>query len=406
MQYEDFELSNGIRLIHLPGNSQVAHCGLMINTGSRDETSQQHGMAHFIEHVIFKGTKTRKPYHIISRLEDVGGDINAYTTKEETCIYTTFLKNDFKRSIELLFDVVFQSTFPEKELQKEKEVIEDEINLYQDNPGELIFDEFEEQVFKNSAIGRNILGTKASISKFNKDDIIKFMQENYYTNQMVFCSAGNISFKKLKRWIEKYFGNIAPNTGIKRRQPFTSYQPDTWRFDRNTYQSHCIIGSLAYDMYHPKRPVLQLLNNILGGPCQSSRLNMTLREKHGFVYHVESSLSSYTDTGLTGIYFGTNKKLLNKSIDLTLKELKKLQSTKLGTLQLRKAKRQLIGQIAIAFENKETLMLAIAKRLLHFNKFDTFDEIIRKIDLITAGDILEVANDVFSKNKLSLLIYE
>jgi predicted Zn-dependent peptidase len=333
MIFETHTLSNGIRLIHRPVNANVAHCGIILNTGSRDEQEDEWGIAHFIEHVVFKGTTKRKAYHILSRMEDVGGELNAYTTKEETCIYTTFLDKDYKRALELISDITFNSVFPEKELEKEKEVILDEINSYKDSPSELIFDDFEELLFKKDPIGRNILGTPKHIKAFKRDDILKFISNNYHTDQMVISSVGNIPFKKLVKMVEKYFGEIPENIRTEKRQKPNFYKPRTQTLIKNTYQRHCVLGNVAYDLNDDKRIPLSLLTNILGGPGMNSRLNLSLREKHGLAYNIESNYTPYVDTGVFSIYFGTDKGYLDKCLSLIDKELNLLCTKKLGVGQ-------------------------------------------------------------------------
>jgi len=405
MEYKTYTLDNGIRLVHHQTASPVAYCGMIIHAGSRDESKDEHGLAHFIEHVLFKGTAKRKAYHILSRLEDVGGELNAYTTKEETCVYASFLKEDFEKAIELISDILFHSTFPERELTKEKEVIIDEINSYRDNPAELIFDEFEELVFKNQPIGRNILGTPSIIKRFSKTDILRFMHQNYHTDQMVFCSVGNIPFTKIKRLFEKYFRSVGANLRTSKRTKFTDYRPENKIVRKRTYQSHCIIGNLAYDLKDERRIGLYLTNNILGGQGLNSRLNMSLREKNGYVYSVESSYSPYVDTGVLSIYFGTDKKNLDKSIRLAYREFDKLKKQKLGSLQLSRAKKQMIGQLARGAESHESLMLSMAKNHLVYNTVDSMEEIAAKVNSVTANQVLEITNDLFDFDRLSTLIY-
>jgi predicted Zn-dependent peptidase len=406
MKYDTFTLPNGIKIIHKYSSSSVAHCGLMVNTGSRDERPQEHGMAHFIEHVIFKGTKRRNAYHVLSRLEDVGGELNAYTTKEETCIYASFLKNDYKRAVELIRDIVFNSTFPDKELTKEKEVIIDEINAYRDNPAESISDDFEELIFPDNPIGRNILGNPETIRHFSKRDIYVFLKSNYHTDQMVFCSVGNIPFKKINYLFQRYFSDIPSSYREKPRIKFESYQPRKLTVQKNTFQTHCIIGNIAYDVKDQRRMGLYLLNNILGGQGLNSRLNLALREKNGYAYNIESTYSPYLDTGVLSIYFGTDRENIKKSTKLAYREFDKLKNKKLGILQLSRAKRQMTGQLARTEENNENVMLNMAKSYLVYNKVDSADEINRKIEAVTASQLLKIANDILDINRLSTLIYQ
>ncbi|MCD6346244.1 MAG: insulinase family protein [Bacteroidales bacterium] len=406
MNYKVHILSNGIRVVHLPVISPVSHCGILINAGSRDENDNEHGIAHFIEHVIFKGTKKRKAYHILSRLDDVGGEINAYTTKEETAFYAAFLKPDFDRALELLADILFNSVFPKAELEKEKDVVIDEINSYKDSPSELIFDDIEEIIFKGHPIGRNILGTPGSIHGFSKESIQAFMTANYHTDQMVFCSVGSQPFSKIVKLSEKYLGAVPANLSNNKRKQFDYYHPSQVVQNHNTHQAHCIIGNLAYNALDKRRMDLVLLNNLLGGQGLNSRLNMSLREKHGYAYSVESSFTPYLDTGILTIYFGTDKDNLNKSIDLVHKELKKLRETKLGSMQLHRAKKQIIGQMAMSADNKENLLFSMGKSFMLFNRFDSLETMNRRIEAISAERLQEVANEILNPNQLSQLVYK
>lgn len=406
MTFEHHQLENGIRIVHKRTSGAVAHCGLIIKGGSRNETEVEQGLAHFIEHVIFKGTHKRKAYHVLSRMEDVGGEINAFTTKEETCIYSSFMPKYYNRALELLSDITFNSNFPEKELEKEKIVVLDEINYYKDNPSELIFDEFEEQVFKNHSLGRNILGTPAHIQSFNKKMIEDFIYKNYLTNEIVISSVGNISLQKLVKIIEKYFAHIPQSKGKRKNFTFSDYQKEEVAQHRIGFQAHCIIGTEAYGINHPKKNALILLNNILGGPGMNSRLNLAVREKYGFTYSIESNYTAYSDTGIFSIYLASDKDKIHKSIKLTKKELIKFCQVPLGKLQLKKAKQQLIGQMAIGQESEMNLMLAIGKSMLLYNKVDTFETVKDKIDAITSDQLLEVANEIFNLDNLSSLIYK
>ncbi len=405
MEFYTHTLDNGIRIIHKHEHSDVGYCGIIINTGSRDEFDKEHGLAHFIEHVIFKGTKKRKAFHVLSRLEDVGGELNAYTTKEETCIYATFLKEDYERSLELITDITFHSVFPEKELEKEKEVVYDEINSYKDAPSELIFDDFEELLFPNHAIGRNILGTPDTLKNFDRNMIFDFLKRNYHTDQIVFCSVGSKPFKRVVDLANKYFGNIPENLRIHKRESITPAKPQLVKLNKDTYQSHIIIGTTSYDYNHPNRLGLLLLNNLLGGPGMNSRLNMSLREKNGIAYNIESNYAPMYGTGFFTIYYGTDQKNIERSMRIVHKELDKLRTTGLGSMQLHKAKKQLKGQIAISSENKENLMLSLGKSFLLYNKVDKLSDIYKKIDSLSAQQLLEIANETFDPNQLSTLIY-
>ncbi|HUX94742.1 MAG TPA: pitrilysin family protein [Bacteroidales bacterium] len=399
-------LDNGIRLVHSPSGGMVAHCGLIINAGSRDENENEHGIAHFIEHMLFKGTKKRKSYHILSRLEDVGGELNAYTTKEDTAVHASFLRDDYERATELIADITFNSIFPEKEIKKEKDVILDEINSYLDSPAELIFDEFEEQIFDGLPVGRSILGKPDSVRSFSRKMISDFISEKYSTDQIVFCSVGNIPDEKILRLFINHFSHYKSGRKNPENNSDWHYEPSTVIKQKDTYQNHCIIGNLAYSIKDEKRLGMFLLNNILGGQGLNSRLNLSLREKNGIAYSVESNYTPYSDNGSFSIYFGTDKQYLEKSISIVNRELKNLCETRLGTVQLGKAKKQIKGYLARGYENHENLMLSLGKSLLTFNRIETIEETYSKIEAITSANLLEIANEVFDRSKLSTLIYK
>ncbi len=405
MEYIRHELKNGIRLVHAPLASEVAYCGLLFNTGSRDESDEEEGLAHFIEHVVFKGTQRRKAWHILSRLEDVGGELNAYTTKEETFLYASFLKEDHERAVELLADIAFHSVFPEFEIEREKEVVLDEINSYLDSPGELVYDEFENMIFPGQPLGRFILGRPEKVKEITREKVVRFYENNYFTDEVVFCSAGDLPSKKVIRLFEKYFADIPTRTRRTPRRSSSGYVRKEERIRKDTYQSHCILGTAGYPVTDPRRPALYLLNNILGGQGMNSRLNLTLREKRGLAYTVESSYNPYMDTGVFSIYFGTDRKDLEKSIDLTLREMKKLREKPLGPLQLSRAKKQLTGQLTRSLENPENLLAGMGRNLLLFNRTFTLREMTAAIEKITTEDLLSIAREILDPATLSTLIY-
>lgn len=406
MDHQIHTLQNGIRIIHAQINSTVSHCGVLINAGSRDEEINEHGLAHFTEHMLFKGTKKRRSYHIVGLIENNGGEINAYTTKEETCIYSTFLNGDYNKSLDVFSDILTNSVFAKKDITNEKEVIIDEINSYKDNPSEIIFDDFEELIFPNETIGRNILGSRKSLKKFENKNIKTFINNNYFTNEIVISSVGNISFKRLIKLVERYFGEIPEKLNPKKRKLSFKYQAVHKTTNKKTHQAHCLIGNIAYHIKDERRIALQLLNNLLGGQGLNSRLNLSLREKHGYAYNVESNYNPYCDTGVISIYFGTEKENIEKSIAIINKELKNLKDNKLGTLQLSKAKKQLMGQIAISSELNENLMLSSGKSLLVFNQLDSLEILYQKIDAIKTESLIDISNEIFDNNQLSTLIYK
>lgn len=405
MIYHTHTLSNGLRIIHAQNQSAVAYCGYAIDAGTRDEEENEQGMAHFVEHLIFKGTQKRHSWHILNRMEHVGGDLNAYTNKEETVVYSAFLVEHFPRAVELLTDIVFHSTYPQTEIDKEVEVIIDEIQSYEDTPSELIFDDFEELVFPNHPLGRNILGKPELLRQFKSEDALRFTNRFYRPDNMVFFVQGNVDFKRVVRLLEKAVSDIPATITERNRIKPELYIPQTKTIHRDTHQAHVMIGCRSYDTHDKKRTALYLLNNILGGPGMNSRLNVSLRERSGLVYNVEANLTSYTDTGLFSVYFGTDQEDVKRCIRLVHKELKRLREKPLSSTQLTTAQKQIIGQIGVAADNFENNALNMAKTYLHYNKYEEPQEVYKRIQSLTPQDLWEVANEMFCEENLSTLIY-
>lgn len=406
MNYQTHTLPNGLRIIHKPDDGPVAYCGLAINAGTRDEETEEQGIAHFIEHMLFKGTNKRKAFHIINRLEDVGGELNAYTTKEETFIYSIVLKEDFERAMELMTDIVFNSTFPKQEMEKEVDVILDEIQSYKDSPSELIYDDFEELIFADSPIGRNILGKEELLKKYTKKDLDSFIKKNYNSSDIVFFSLGNFEFKKLIKYAEKYLGHYPATPRLHVRIEPESYVPKQICTEKETHQTHYMLGARAYGMNHPRRLGLYMLNNILGGPGMNSILNISLRERNGLAYNIDSSYTAYSDTGIFSIYLGCDPKNLKKSKSLIMKELANLRNTPIPEAKLNRYKKQLMGQLAIASQNKESLILSIAKSYLHLDKIDTSEDIRKRLADIDSKMLHEIAQEIFAEENLTSLEYK
>lgn len=399
-------LRNGIKLLHRRRAGEVAHLALMVNAGMRDERPDENGLAHFIEHLVFKGTKRRKAYHILSCLENVGGDLNAYTTKEETCIHASFLKEHLGKAMDLFADVIFSSTFPENEMEKEKEVILDEINSYRDTPADEIFDEFENLLYRGHQLGRNILGTIDLVSGYSRGDIVRFHKSHYAPDRMILACIGDISFEDFKRMAEKYFADCEGDAVPFERVPFTPLPAKTQIEERTSHLTHVVIGGLAYPYNDDRKLKLILLNNILGGPGMNTRLNLNIREKYGFAYTIESQYNAYSDTGNYTIYMGVDPHSQDKSIELVFKELNKLMTQKLGTLQLSNAKKQLIGQVALSNESGMNDLLGMIRAGFFEEHIETLPETITKLEKITAAELLDVANEVFQRNDASLLVYQ
>ncbi|MFI3265360.1 MAG: pitrilysin family protein [Rikenellaceae bacterium] len=404
MEFYTYTLPNGIKGIHRQVKSGVTHCGLIINAGTRDELKGEMGLAHFAEHSIFKGTERRKAYQVNCRLENLGGELNAFTTKEDTTIHATTLRADFSKAVELISDIAFHSIYPEKELEREKEVIYDEINTYKDSPSELIYDTFEELVFKNSELGHNILGLKRDIRRFTGDSIRQFAARCYTTDQMVFSSIGNISPKRIEATAMRYLGDIPASTRNFQRTAPQEMIHFEQTLKRHTHQTHCMIGGRAYGISERKRLPLSLLINVLGGPCANSILNTVVRERHGLTYNIEASYTPYVDSGLVSIYFGAERNNTDRVIGLINREIEKLCHTPLSPRQLSMAKKQFAAQVAISTESNEGYMLGAGKSYLVHDTVDTTEEIYRKVMSLSAEEITEVANEIFTEK--SILIYQ
>ncbi len=398
-------LPNGIRLVHKREALPVAYCGIAINTGTRDEAPHEQGLAHFTEHMLFKGTGRRRATHIINRLEDVGGELNAFTNKEETVVYAVSLKEDFARAADLIGDMVFGSVFPEAEIEKEIEVVIDEINSYRDSPSELIFDDFEDLIFEGNAIGRNILGEEDLLRKLRQKNLLNFVENNYHTDEMVFFSLSDFDFNKVKQMAEKLFGDVPARLRHRRREAITAYVPQQTETKRDTNQTHIVVGNRAFSLNDDNRQSLYLLNNIIGGPGLNSLLNLALRERRGLAYTVESSYTAYTDTGTFCIYAGTDPRNKERCLSLINKELQALREKPIADHKLEKYKKQFLGQLAISTQNKESVALGMGKSFLHFNRIETMDEVRRKIENITAKNLQNIACELFDKNRISTLIY-
>ncbi len=404
MEFYTYTLPNGIRGIHRQIKGAVTHCALLINAGSRDERQGEMGLAHFVEHSIFKGTERRKAYQVNCRLENLGGELNAFTTKEDTTIHATTLKADFSKAVEIIADIAFHSTYPQKEIDREKEVIYDEINTYKDSPSELIYDTFEELVFKGSELEHNILGQKRDIKRFTTDSIKRFTERCYTTDQMVFSSIGNISPKRIEEIAARYFGDIPASKRDFERIAPSAMTPFDVTLKRHTHQTHCMIGGRAYGVAERKRLPLSLLLNLLGGPCANSILNTVVRERHGLTYNIEASYTPYADSGLVSIYFGADRQNTQRVCELIDTQIDKLCRQPLTARALSMAKKQFAAQIAISMEGGEGYMLGTGKSYLIHNSVDTIEEIYKKIMSLNSAEILEVANEIFEQK--SILIYQ
>ncbi len=442
MKYNTYTLDNGLRIIHLPSDSQVVYCGYQINAGTRNEEPGEEGLAHFCEHVTFKGTERRKAWHILNCLESVGGDLNAYTNKEGTVYYSAILKEHIARAVDLLSDIVFHSVYPQAEIDKEVEVICDEIESYNDSPAELIYDEFENILFKGSPLGHNILGTAEQVRAFKTEDALRFTQKLYRPDNAIFFAYGDIDFKKLVRLLQRALADdesvvklaeeklpqISQITQIswnensiaeeKSVSSVKSVGPKNYPsvgdgiagqtivMQKNTHQAHVMIGTRAYDVNDDRRMPLYLLNNMLGGPGMNAKLNLALREHNGLVYTVESTMVSYGDTGTWSIYFGCDEHDVKRCLRLVRKELDKFMQKPLSDAQLKAAKKQIKGQIGVACDNRENFALDFGKSFLHYGWEKNVDRLYEQVDEITAAQIQAVAQELFDKDRLTTLIFK
>ena len=416
MKYNTYTLDNGLRIIHLPSDSKVVYCGYQINAGTRDEEPGEEGLAHFCEHVTFKGTERRKAWHILNCLESVGGDLNAYTNKEGTVYYAAILKEHIARAVDLLSDIVFHSTYPQQEIDKEVEVICDEIESYNDSPAELIYDEFENILFKGNSLGHNILGTAEQVRQFTTEDALRFTRKLYRPDNAVFFAYGDIDFKKLVTLLKRSVGseelrvkNEEFNSREEERmkgEESNSPKGQTIVMEKHTHQAHVMIGTQAYDVHDDRRMPLYLLNNILGGPGMNAKLNLALREHNGLVYTVESTMVAYGDTGTWNIYFGCDEHDVKRCLRLVRKELDKFIEKPLSDAQLRAAKKQIKGQIGVACDNRENFALDFGKSFLHYGWEKNVDRLYEQVDEITTQQIQSVAQELFDEHRLTTLIFK
>ena len=416
MKYNTYTLDNGLRIIHLPSDSKVVYCGYQINAGTRDEEPGEEGLAHFCEHVTFKGTERRKAWHILNCLESVGGDLNAYTNKEGTVYYAAILKEHIARAVDLLSDIVFHSTYPQQEIDKEVEVICDEIESYNDSPAELIYDEFENILFKGNSLGHNILGTAGQVRQFTTEDALRFTRKLYRPDNAVFFAYGDIDFEKLVTLLKRSVGseelrvkNEEFNSREEERmkgEESNSPKGQTIVMEKHTHQAHVMIGTQAYDVHDDRRMPLYLLNNILGGPGMNAKLNLALREHNGLVYTVESTMVAYGDTGTWSIYFGCDEHDVKRCLRLVRKELDKFIEKPLSDAQLRAAKKQIKGQIGVACDNRENFALDFGKSFLHYGWEKNVDRLYEQVDAITAQQMQAVAQELFDEHRLTTLIFK
>ena len=431
MKYNTYTLDNGLRIIHLPSDSKVVYCGYQINAGTRNEEPGEEGLAHFCEHVTFKGTERRKAWHILNCLESVGGDLNAYTNKEGTVYYSAILKEHIARAVDLLTDIIFHSVYPQAEIDKEVEVICDEIESYNDSPAELIYDEFENIIFKGSPLGHNILGTAEQVRSFKTEDALRFTRKLYRPDNAIFFAYGDIDFKKLVRLLKKSFlseerrvKSEETTFGDRRESQFNSpeaqaqfniqhstfntqhsFEGQTIVMQKNTHQAHVMIGTRAYDVNDSRRMPLYLLNNMLGGPGMNAKLNLALREHNGLVYTVESTMVAYGDTGIWSIYFGCDEHDVKRCLRLVRKELDKFMQKPLSEAQLKAAKKQIKGQVGVACDNRENFALDFGKSFLHYGWEKNVDRLYEQVDEITAEQIQAVAQELFDKDRITTLIF-
>lgn len=405
MKYNIATLDNGLRIIHLPNTSKIAYCGYQIKAGTRNEKPGDEGLAHFCEHVTFKGTQTHTSTAIINKLESVGGDLNAFTNKEDTVFYSAIPVEHFAKAVDVLSDIVFYSIFPQAEIDKEVEVICDEIESYNDSPAELIYDEFENLVFKGHPLGHNILGSADRVRSFATADAMRFTQQYYRPDNAIFFVYGNIDFKRLVKTLEKLTPKQQQESlAVEAQMVANGKLPELTILNHDTHQAHVMIGNRAYSATHPLRIPLYLLNNMLGGPGMNARLNVILRERRGLVYSVESSMVCYGDTGLWAVYFGCDPHDVNRCVRLVKGEFKRLMEKPLSEKTLAAAKKQIKGQLAVACDNNENFAIDFGKSFLHFGDEKDIEKLYQKIDAVTAEQIQQVAKEIFDKDSLATLV--
>jgi len=406
MEYELIRLDNGMRTVFHRQASPVTHVCLVVNAGSRDEVAGKYGMAHFIEHLLFKQTDRRSTRQILNHLEAVGGDLNAYTTKEYTCVHASVLNPHLGRALDLFEDILFHSTFPETEMEKEKGVIADEMASYQDSPEESIMDDYEDVVFKNSGLGHNILGLETDLMAFRQDDVRDFLARNYHTGEMVIGITGDYDLKTVEKWLRKYFEPVRKQHPQRQRQAVPVNPPSCVELPKPINQVHYVLGAQAYGIFDERKNVLLLLNNMLGGMGMTSILNLSVREKHGIAYTIESNYALYSDTGLFSIYLGTDAEKAEKAKKLVFRELNRLKDKGVSEAVLRMAKNKFKGQIALAEENRLGMIIAVAKNIIDHGRVIGLQEVFDLIDGISTGETLDAARDIFDEKKLiSLMFY-
>lgn len=407
METNIIELPNGLSVLHryVP-YTRTVHCGYIIDTGSRDDLLEESGMTHFIEHMVFKGTAKRKTFHILNYLESVGGDLNAYTTKEKICLYASMVSEYFERATELLTDIVFNSTYPEKEITKEKQVISEEISMYRNAPDEAIFEDFDEMIFPEHSLGAPILGTRQTIQVFDQPRVVRHVRNNFTQNRIIFSIVGNVTLERVQKAIKKYLSDIhLPSAERERKAPstFLAKQHD---HPIQTEQAHEIIGGRAFGLKAEFHVPFILLNNMLGGPGMNSRLNLNIREKHGLTYAINSFYSPYQDSGIWGIYFACEPGNLLRIRKMVHKELRELSRKPLGLIRLNQAKKQLIGQFTLGYENLLNQMLGMAKDMLDYQRIQSFSSFVKEIEEVSAADLQKVASLLFTEDQLSRLTYK
>lgn len=405
-EYQIYTFPNGIRVAHKTvTHTQIAHCGIMLDIGSRDERPQQQGLAHFWEHMAFKGTKQRSAFHILNSLERVGGELNAYTTKEKICFHASVLQENYEKALALLADITFNSTFPEKQVERERNVILEEMAMYQDSPEDLLQDEFDNLIYAHHALGYNILGTQDTVRSFGQTDLNQFIQENLDTERIIFSSVGNIPFKKVVKLAEKYFRDIPVKRTHRVRVSPEGYQPTQESIEKSISQAQVALGRRAYALSDDRRLPFFMLVNLLGGPGMNSRLNLSIREKYGLAYSIDAQYVPYLDTGFFAIYFGTEKKQLSRALALVDKELRLLKEKPLTAMQLHYVKQQLMGQLAMAEEGNLNFMQMMAKSILDTGKVDSLEEIFGQIRQVSAQKLQDLANEIFDESQFSRLSF-
>ncbi|MDR9410513.1 MAG: pitrilysin family protein [Balneolaceae bacterium] len=390
-------LPNGLRIVTEKIESvKSVSVGIWVKTGGRNETEKQAGITHFLEHMLFKGTESRSSYDIALSMESVGGYLNAFTSSEYTCYYARCLNTQLDRGLDVLSDMILHPTFPVEEVEKEKKVVIEEMKMYRDSPDDYLFEEFNAKIFEHHELGRPVLGFENTVSAFSRQDLYDYMADRYYPGNLLISVAGNVEHEKVVKVVENYFNDLEPINKEEEEQPLPEFKNENITLTKPIEQTHYIYGRRALNFDHDDKYLLLMANTVLGGGM-SSRLHQNVREKYGYCYSIQTFNQSYTDTGLWGIYVGTDKEYVNHVRELIKKELKLMQDQPVPEKELAEAKAQLKGKLLLSQESTSNRMMRLAKSELYFGRFVTLDELVDNIDSVTSVEIQEFVKDFFNE---------